>query len=319
MSSVVALASPVVIQAWREPQNEKLQHFVAELKLIADACASRGVAFHVVEWRDRDRLLALAPCAITPLTAWDYIEHFDAIFRGVFDDAVLGPHVQNATQILKFNGNKRYLLELEKQGVCIVPSIVVSSDDSAAIFRDGFAHFESEARLVFKPAVGAGAWKQVSMQRAEHTAEHVQRLIADGQAPSGDVIVQPFLPTVSSMGEVSLLFFDGRLSHAVLKKPKAGDYRVQHAFGGSIALHAPSAAELASAQQVMEVVTRLCGGRTPAYARVDFMFSESGAPLLGEIELFEPYLYLREGNAGEEAVEAATQRLVDALLKRSLV
>jgi hypothetical protein len=317
-STLIVLASPLVAKAWATPDDVDLQVYVAEFRLLAQASARQQIAFHVVEWRDQDRLREIvqsqSSCVIAPLAAWDYIEHFDEIFEKVFNDAVLGPRVRNATSILNHNGNKRYLLQLRDHGIAIVPSLFVSNSDAAQLFNDGFSHFSGETRLVFKPAIGAGAFKQVSMTRAEFsTPGHVDSLIAAGQAPSGDVIVQPFLETIQTKGEVSLLFFDSQFSHAVLKTPKAGEYRIQHSFGGRHVRYSPTATELALAEKVISVVTSLCGV-APAYARVDFMFSQDGAPLLGEIELFEPYLYIVEGNeSSEEAISATADRIVRAL------
>lgn len=317
MSSLVVLASPLVMRAWNEPDVVELRVYVNELHMLDAAARAASVAFHVVEWRDTARLRALAAqgnVKLAPLSVWDYVDHFDEIFQTVFDEPSLGPLCRNVAPVLRFNGNKKYLLQLAEHGIPIVTSAIVAAADSAEIFRAGFAAFADAERLVFKPAVGAGAQRQVSLTRAQwQTPGHVERLIANNEAPFGDVVVQPFLDTVSTHGEVSLLYFGHAFSHAVHKLPAKGDYRVQHAYNGSCALHTPTADELALAQKVIDVVRQLTGAPLH-YARVDFMFAQSGAPLLGEIELFEPYLYLKEGSADEGAARDAAARLVSALL-----
>lgn len=313
---VVALASPLVMRAWNEPDSVELRVYAAELRMLDAAARAANVAFHVVEWRDTARLRALAAAGtvkLAPLAVWDYVDHFAEIFQTVFDEPLLGPLCRNVASVLRFNGHKRYLLQLADHGIPIVTSKIVTSADAAEIFRAGFSAFADAERLVFKPTVGAGAHRQVSLTRTQwQTPGHVEQLVAKDQAPFGDVIVQPFLDTVSTRGEVSLLFFGHVFSHAVHKLPAKGDYRVQHAFAGTCALHSPTAAELALAQRVIDVVRQLTGAPLH-YARVDFMFASDGAPLLGEIELFEPYLYLSEGTADAEGAGSAATRLINAL------
>jgi len=107
------------------------------------------------------------------------------------------------------------------------------------------------------------------------------------ECPWEDVIVQPFVPGIVD-GERSLVFFGGALSHAVLKVPASGDYRVQHFHGGSELEHAPDSAELRVA---LAAIDNAPGRLT--YARVDLVDWE-GAPSLIELEAVEPDLYLRD-------------------------
>jgi hypothetical protein len=101
-------------------------------------------------------------------------------------------------------------------------------------------------------------------------------------------LVQPFQPEIQSEGEWSLIYFDGEFSHAVLKRPAAGDYRVQNDFGGTAELLEPPAAVLeGSAAALAAAKTR----RPPVYARVDGIVA-GGRYLLMELELIEPYLFL---------------------------
>ncbi|MGH8033408.1 MAG: hypothetical protein ACREO8_13875 [Luteimonas sp.] len=105
-----------------------------------------------------------------------------------------------------------------------------------------------------------------------------------------DYLVQPFVPEILEQGEWSLMFFGGRYSHAVLKRPLAGDYRAQSDFGGSVELLEPGHTILAAARRALQVVAAL-GHADQAYARVDGVLS-AGRFLLMEIELVEPFLHL---------------------------
>src|SRR5579862_1277151 len=99
-------------------------------------------------------------------------------------------------------------------------------------------------------------------------------------------LVQPFLESILRIGEQSLIFFDGIFSHAVVKLPLAGDYRVQEEFGGSVSVTHP-------AHKSREVAEQALAGllMTPTYARIDIVEGDDG-PMVMEIELIEPELYI---------------------------
>jgi len=96
--------------------------------------------------------------------------------------------------------------------------------------------------------------------------------------------VQPYVPAIED-GEVSLVCLGGELSHAVLKRAAAGDFRVQSDYGGSVEPHRPTAAERALVRSVLDAV-----GET-AYARIDVVTTAQG-PLLMEVEVIDPELFL---------------------------
>ena len=105
---------------------------------------------------------------------------------------------------------------------------------------------------------------------------------------AGDALVQAFQPDVA-LGERSLVFIGGRLSHAVLKTPAAGDYRVQERHGGITTTHRASAAEIGVARAALAAVPG--EGAELLYARVDLV-GHPDAPLVMELELIEPALFL---------------------------
>jgi glutathione synthase/RimK-type ligase-like ATP-grasp enzyme len=111
--------------------------------------------------------------------------------------------------------------------------------------------------------------------------------VAERLTGQGDIVVQPFVPAIVD-GERSLVFLGGRLSHAVRKVPKAGDYRSQRHLGGSEVDHQADSAEL----QVALAAMAAAPGRL-AYARVDLVDWE-GSPVLIELEVIEPDLFLRD-------------------------
>src|SRR6266576_3571044 len=129
-------------------------------------------------------------------------------------------------------------------------------------------------------ARGSGTWRTSTEAAAGDQARLGELLRA------GDVMVQPFVSEVRDRGEWSILFLGGQLSHAVLKRPAEGDYRVQWEFGGSAVTMAPPPTLVADAEAVMAAVPG-----DPVYARVDGV-ERDGHLVLMELELIEPHLFL---------------------------
>jgi glutathione synthase/RimK-type ligase-like ATP-grasp enzyme len=119
------------------------------------------------------------------------------------------------------------------------------------------------------------------------------------------MMVQPFLPTIRTEGELSFVFVEGELSHALLKRAKAGDYRIQSAYGGHEDPIQPMRADLDAAHNVLSTLDD-----TPLYARVDMLRHPDGSLRLMELELIEPYLYPEQGpRLGERLARAVAARL----------
>jgi glutathione synthase/RimK-type ligase-like ATP-grasp enzyme len=216
--------------------------------------------------------------AVLIRTIWDYFKHYAAFLQWL--DRLPVPTI-NPTPLLRWNSDKRYLLELEQRGIPVIPSRIAAADSLRATLaampgRD----------VVVKPTVSGGAW---------HT---VRGVVGDGAfdralaaLPSDlDYLVQPFVPAIVDAGEWSLVFFDHRFSHAVIKRPARGDYRVQGDFGGSAEPVEPDASILAAAQRALAAVVGL-GHPDHAYVRVDGVLVD-GEFLLMELEMIEPGLHL---------------------------
>jgi glutathione synthase/RimK-type ligase-like ATP-grasp enzyme len=126
---------------------------------------------------------------------------------------------------------------------------------------------------------------------------------------SSEAMVQPFLPSIEAEGDLSLIYVDGEFTHAVRKRPAAGDFRVQGIWGGTARAEQPGSRELKIGAEVMARLES-----PPLYARVDLVADLEGEPCLIELELIEPNLYLSEHPpAAETLADAALLRIdVDA-------
>ncbi|WP_405059997.1 hypothetical protein OG474_45715 [Kribbella sp. NBC_01505] len=232
--------------------------------------------------------------AVLVRSVWDYYKRHVEFTEWLELLDKSGVLVLNETDLVRWNSDKRYLLELREQGVAIVPSQVAAG----ACLREVVAGLDGQ-QIVVKPTVSGAAFNTV--RGLAGSAELEQAL---SELPDDVYLVQPFLPEIQTDGEWSLLFFGGEYSHAVVKRPAAGDYRVQQMFGGVSTLEEPTPATLESAKNA------LSAARTqPTYARVDGVVV-NGRFLLMELELIEPYLFFPEHPpAADHLVGAIAARL----------
>ncbi len=256
----------------------------ADERLVIPALAGLGVTAEPVVW---DAASAEWPPfdAVVIRSCWDYHLKLDAFLEWLDRLGRLGVPVFNPPGLIRWNADKRYLLELAERGVTIVPTRLVrqgAPDPHRALLEalDGLATDEA----VVKPAVSAsahGTWR-TSRARADADAPAFGALVS-----AGDVLVQPFVSTVAEAGEWSVICFGGTPSHTVLKRPAPGDWRVQGELGGTAQPLAMPTASLRQAEHVLEAA----GATGARYARVDGCVMD-GRFVLMELELIEPQLYL---------------------------
>ena len=248
-----------------------------EVHVAADALRAAGVSTDVVSW-DEDRDWGAYELVVVR-TPWDYFDRvtqfLDWAARVERETSLVNP-----ADVLRWNSHKGYLAEFTAKSVPTVPTRLVPgpSTDVADQIRE--VPWEE---IVVKPAVDGGARHAWRGLRDDPSLSRVAERLTD----HGDVVVQPFVPAIVD-GERSLVFLGGRFSHAVRKVPKAGDYRSQRHLGGREVDHQPDSAEL----QVALAAMAAAPGRL-TYARVDLVDWE-GAPVLIELEVIEPDLFLRD-------------------------
>jgi len=245
---------------------------------LRDALALHGIAVSAEPWTNHvnnvDGLQRYA--CVLPLLTWGYHYAPAQWLRACATwqrDAV---PFANPASILAWNTNKRYLAELGARGVDVLPTIFTDSPDRTAM--DALHDATGAAELIMKPTVSAGSWQTRRLQRGA--------LIDD--VGGVEVILQPYLPTIETLGETSLLYFGGRLSHAVNKRPAAGDFRVQEEVGGRYTLiDTPPPEAVALAERTLTAIDAQL-----LYARIDMLQDSEGRWLLMEAELIEPDFYL---------------------------
>lgn len=227
--------------------------------------------------------------AVLLRTVWDYFLRYDEFTEWLAQLDKAEVPVLNSSDQVRWNSDKQYLLELRERGVAIVPSQIAAG----ACLREVVAGLSGE-QIVIKPTVSGNALHTV---RGVAGSPELEQALAD--LPDLVYLVQPFVPEIESEGEWSLLFFDGEFSHAVVKRPADGDYRVQESYGGRTALTEPPAAVLEGARAALEASDPI-----PVYARVDGVVA-SNRFLLMEIELIEPSLFFSQSPAAVHKLATA--------------
>jgi len=254
---------------------------------LVDALRSAGLDPVAEVWTDPSVDWS-AYDAVLLRSVWDYHVRYDEFteWLAVVDKG--GVPVFNDSGLVRWNGDKRYLLELRERGVAIVPSQIAAG----ACLREVVAGLDGQ-EIVIKPTVSATALHTI--RGVAGSPELTQAL---DELPDTVYLVQPFLPEIQTEGEWSLMFVDGEFTHAVVKRPADGDYRVQEEFGGHATVTDPLPDVLDNAQRALSAA-----GSRPAYARVDGVVV-NGRFLLMELELIEPYLYLPQSPEATEKLAA---------------
>ena len=263
-------------------------------RLAFDLLAARGIAVEALPWSREDADWSAFDRVVIRST-WDYHKHLDAFRAWARRVEADGARLWNPAAVVAWNSEKTYLRDLEAAGIPIVPTRWVARG-AASRLAEELAGLAAPA-VVVKPTVSASAYRTVSLRREEAAArqEEWEALLADSGA-----MIQPLMREVTLDGEWSFLFFrrGGRLafSHAVRKRPAAGDFRVQSEAGGTSQAETPPPELLAQVEGLIAAAARVAPGEL-LYARMDGVVSRgdeapAGTFLLMELELIEPYLFL---------------------------
>ncbi|MCA9035080.1 MAG: hypothetical protein KDA91_08120 [Planctomycetaceae bacterium] len=275
---------------------DSLEGFFAYDDMVNEPLLRRGVQVDHVSWRanaewsDYEMVVIRSP--------WDYHKSADA-FLHVLDSIDQKTCLVNDLQTVRWNINKHYLKDLDHRGADIVPTEWFASLSVADL--NCLCERFGEEEFVCKPVVGAGA--ENTFRLSSRTSPDVRREVATTYE-SREAMVQAFVPSITTVGEYSLFYFDEQFSHCVLKTPTAGDFRVQEEHGGQLRAITPAVDLLFAGEKAIQAVS----GRL-LYARVDLVRLPDGKPVVMELELIEPSLYFPFDPQSPE-------RFADAILRR---
>ena len=285
---IAFLASPVTMPGSPTRRPDFIEHD-AQVAALAGPLAARGLELVPISW-DAEADWSNFGAAVIG-TTWDYWDRADDFLTRLEAIEVQMP-LFNPVATVRWNMRKTYLRDMEARGARLIPTLWLDAPDDASI-AGAFAALDCDD-IVVKRQVGAGAFGQHRLKRGDVVPP----------LPHA-VMVQPFQSAIASEGEYSFLFCGGVFSHALVKRAKPGDYRIQSLYGGVNAPVEPPAADLNAAWAVMDSLPEV-----PLYARVDMVRGEDGGLLLMELEMIEPYLYPLEGpQLGELYAQALAKRL----------
>ena len=211
---------------------------------LTPAFAAHGMEVSVIAWRGAADVAAEYD-AMLPLFVWDYFEENEEEFLRTMAQICQKTELFNRFDVLGWNANKSYLEELGQLGAPTIPAITVDRLSEERVHRA--MEKLGANKIVIKPDVGGGAWRQVLYEKGAPFPDK-------SELPPQGALIQPFLKSVAEEGEFSFLYFGGAFSHALVKRPKGGDYRVQSIYGGTEHAYEPTKEERAQARDVLDVL-----------------------------------------------------------------
>lgn len=228
-----------------------------------------------VDWNLFDIVVIRSP--------WNYQDHlneFKEVLKNIDESKAV---LINSLKTVLWNIDKNYLFELESKGVELVPTIK-AFDLKKQDIENAFEKFRTK-ELIIKPMIGANADDTFRVSQNEiSNLTKIESVFQDREC-----MIQPFMQSITDEGEYSLMYFQGKLSHTILKTVRSGDYRVQEEHGGGVVpLESPEDVILESGEKAMEALSE-----TPLYGRVDLVRTSQNTFALMELELIEPCLYFR--------------------------
>ncbi len=254
----------------------------ADDRAAAEALERRGVSVTPVVWDQVDPA-ALAVDALVFRSCWDYPAKRHAFETWLEAVERTGIPALNPPEVIRWNLNKKYLLDLERLGAALPKTLYFESGSRPAY--DELVAGVPSSRVVLKPAVSLNGLDTFRCDtRDRHGVENAARAILKGR----DLIVQEYMPEIETTGETSLMFFNGEFSHCIRKTPRPGEFRVQEEHGGTLRPDWPDTGTL---REASDLLRRL--GKKLLYARVDGIQTRDRFVWM-ELEAIEPSLFFLE-------------------------
>ena len=259
-----------------------IKQILLEDGLVQSALEKKGLKVIRKSWDAKDFDWTQSRYAIFRST-WDYFDRFGEFFSW-FEKTIKVLDFINCPEIIYWNLDKHYLNDLKQSNINISPTIFIEKGEQQSL-NELFKKTEW-TKAVLKPAIAGAARETFLIKKEEHLnyEKELQRLIKKEA-----MLFQEFQYQIQSKGEMSLMMIDGKFTHAVLKKAKDGEYRVQDDFGGTVEDYNPNREEIAFAEKAIAA----CPKET-TYGRVDIFYNNKNCLTLVELELIEPELWFRK-------------------------
>ena len=287
-------------RAYYKPDNitPYIQNILLEQELLKSAFESQGLKVDITYW-DNPSYEWQQTKSVLFRTVWDYFERFDE-FWDWLEQVKTKTRLINSYELIKWNIDKHYLRDLKNNDIQVVPTYFADRGNNISLQE--IANLNDWKHIVIKPAISASAFNTYKIINDE--IEQKEQLFHE-LLQTHDMLVQPFFPTISELGEASLMVFGGKFTHAILKKAKAGDFRVQDDFGGTVHDYNPTQEEIKFAEKVFQSCTSL-----PIYGRVDIVWDSNKHIYLSELEIIEPELWIRNRPESANKIAEAVNKIL---------
>lgn len=285
------------------------KNLTVEDKLLANRLRESGFDARTLLWDDDFDKTGSDFDAVIVHSCWGYHTKPREFLNWIDALETNGVRIFNSPSVVRWNLDKIYLRELSRRGFKIPPTVWFERGGTGVLSK--ILAENDWQKAVVKPTVSATAWRTfvVARDSAELLQPEFETLLGAGGA-----MVQKFIEEIETRGEWSFVFFDKKFSHACLKRAKAGDFRVQNNFGGTVETGiVPPPVLLETAQKIVSVVRE-----DLLYARVDAVETDGELSLM-ELELIEPLLFLDNNESALHKFAAAVaNRLESNRMKKTL-
>lgn len=276
-------------------QKYKKNIYVDDLALKT-ALKNNGYAVEIIAWDDEGYDFSRARLAIIR-SCWDYDQRVDEFLQKMRNISQYCKLI-NSLAVITDNSNKYYLRDLESKGIRIVPVAFVENIGQVITVLRGL----EVKQIVIKPVVSASGRDTYLVNREDE--DSVIEVAAPILRTKG-VMLQPYISTIKTLGEKSTVVIDGTPVYTMLKKPAEGNFLVHQHHGGTYVETQIGAEEQEFVKQIISTFTE-----RPVYMRIDYLFDEKEEPMLLELELIEPNLYLSKS---ELALKGLTEKLAEII------
>ena len=260
--------------------SQYVQNILTEDGLVASELESLNISCQRVAWDEHFNVDKFR--YILFRTTWNYFDQLD-LFRVFLKHCRKSTILINNYEQITWNLDKKYLIDLKDCGVNIVPTKIIQRGQKTTLASVCQSNFWGD--IIIKPCVSAAAWHTYHI-KASQILDYEK--LFHNLSLAQDMIVQEFQSSITTRGEISLMMIGGEYTHAVLKRAKRGDFRVQDDYGGSVAAYLPKVDEIKFAHRVLGALPF-----NPIYARIDIMIDNGGNLALSELELIEPEMWFR--------------------------
>ncbi len=265
----------------RQAGDQYISNIFEDEDLLRTALENKGVSCVRVSWDDPK--FDWSSCRIALFrTTWDYFERLPEFLNWLESTRKLTRFI-NPDELIFWNLDKAYLWDLAAKGVSIPAGMYFRKGSSVDLVR--ICESSQWEEFIIKPAISGTARHTYHFSKTDFS-EILP--VFESLLEQESMILQEFQSSVLKEGEVSLVMLGGKFSHAVRKRAKAGDFRVQDDFGGSLHGHAPDEEEITFAEKAIKACPSL-----PVYARVDLIRDKENSLCVSELELIEPELWFR--------------------------